>query len=570
MKSTNQSTSFRTLVGRTVLWCCFLLLSNTVVAQEKPMQNVTKFDKDVYFRTDVCDRQTELYQNNLKIADALQGKNLSVAFTKYTQPYEDRLFNLDKEGRLPVDKPGLFVIIMDELASRAGFTWRDTFVALEPMDPEVDTNRTWSDMLKWSIDTFDISVDNWAKTVKRMRRGVAFPEGWYDSSLVIVERIDPSSQDVDMWSFLTPFQSGVWIMLVVAILATGVLYWMLEQLNRESDTQQLEKKPLTTIFLSALTFVGHFDFSPGTHSARLLALSYTFFTLIMVSAYTANLASFLVARQTPNFSIESLSQAVRLDIPVCIQASSNHDEIISEMYPGINLVRKRFEGDVFMGVKNGECRIAVVPVNTYEVYVRTNTINKDCSLKSDKRVITILNAGIATAFDSGSNCTSLIDNVIDLHMTQMKADGFIESAWNNHLSKIGDSSCLAEEATVTEQELKGGGDPENVSLSLEEMAGIFILHAGLSALAMIVSLVRFFIVKRKNPEEMLAKLGVSEEGLKESFGLAQQQDEVSTTLGSGGSSENQKNGQNARASPSVPPAGFPPEPISGPNQYWDP
>ena len=389
-----------------------------------------------------------------------------------------------------------------------------------------------------------------------MRRGVAFPEGWYDSSLVMVERIDPDEQDVNMWSFLTPFQTPVWIMIVVAIVATGIMYWMLERLNRESDTAQLERKPITTIFLSALTFMGHFDFSPGTHAARVLALSYTFFTLLVVSSYTANLASFLVARQTPNFSVKSLSQAVRFDVPVCVQASSNQDELLVEMHPGIKLVRKRFEGEVFEGVKNGECRIAVTPVNTYEVYVRTNTVNKDCSLKSDKSVITILGAGIATAIDTGTYCTSLIDNVIDLHMTQMKADGFIEQAWNTHLSRIGDSSCLAEESSVTEQQLKGG-DSDNAPLSLAEMAGIFICHAILSILALAVSLVRFFLVKKEDPQTMLEKLGLAD-------------DEVTNPQENGMSEHQKSNTKETPIEGHLPVAGTQHEHISGPNHFWDP
>lgn len=187
-------------------------------------------------------------------------------------------------------------------------------------------------------------------------------------------------------------------------------------------------------------------------------------------------------------------------------------------------------------------------MNTYEVYARTNTINKNCNLKSDKRVIQILSAGIATAIDSGSNCTSLIDNVIDLHMTQMKADGFIEQAWNTHLSRVGDASCLAEEGSIAEQQLKGG-DEENTSLSFEEMAGIFILHAILSVVALAVSLVRFFLVKKENPEAMLQALGTKTEEEKMQQELGRKGD-VGPSRKSSSSTDR--------------------SPIVGPNQFWDP
>lgn len=160
MEYRKQRMRLRALVSLPAVLLLVCLLVSNAVAQQKPVAEVKRFDEDVFFRTDVCDRQIQLYQNSLEIANALRGLNLSVAMTHYTKPYEDKLFNLDSDGKIPVDRPGLFVIIMDELASRAGFNWRDSFVALEPVDPETD-NRTWTDMLEWSINTFDISVDNW-------------------------------------------------------------------------------------------------------------------------------------------------------------------------------------------------------------------------------------------------------------------------------------------------------------------------------------------------------------------------------------------------------------------------
>ena len=475
---------------------------------------VRRFDESINERTDVCGRQKMLYQDNTTIARALDGLNLTVAITKYTQPYEDSFFNLDEDGYIPEENPGLFVIILDELARRAGFNWRDSFVAIDAVDmTKENQNRTMSELLAWQVQSFDMSVDNWSKTVSRLRRGIAFPEGWYDSSLILIERTDPNREDVNMWSFLTPFQLGVWIMIGVAIVVTGLMYWMLERLNADSDKDQLENKPLTTIFLSALTFTGNFNFHPNTHAARLLSLSWTFWALVVVATYTANLASFLVARRTPEFTIKSVGQAVRFNVPICVHGTSNQDELLTESYADILLVRKQTEREVFQGLIDGDCRIAVAPVNAFELYVRS-PINSDCSIKSDKRVIEILSGGLATAIDSGTLCTSLIDNVLDLYMTQMKADGFMEKVWNNHLIKVGDQTCLAEEdipGTGLTGGLSGDLDTETVSLTLEEMAGIFILHGICASLALVFALVRFFLVKKKEPQEMLERLGLAKE-----------------------------------------------------------
>lgn len=188
---------------------------------------------------------------------------------------------------------------------------------------------------------------------------------------------------------------------------------------------------------------------------------------MVASSYTANLASFLVARRTPEIQIRSIEQAVRFNVPVCVHGASNQDELLNESFADIMLVRKRVEREVYEGLLAGECRVAVASVNSYEMYARSN-VNKDCSLISDKRVIEILSGGFATAIDSGTMCTSLIDAVIDLYMTQMKADGFIEKVWNTNLQRVGGVSCLAEGGSIVGEGVGGltGGNDEEQTVSL--------------------------------------------------------------------------------------------------------
>lgn len=108
----------------------------------------------------MCERQRMVYNDEIDIDQALAGLNLTVAITQYTKPFEDKFFNLDENGAIPEQNPGLFVILMDELAKRAGFSWRDSFVAIEAIDLTADkVNRTWTDLLEWQVNTFDISVE---------------------------------------------------------------------------------------------------------------------------------------------------------------------------------------------------------------------------------------------------------------------------------------------------------------------------------------------------------------------------------------------------------------------------
>jgi len=75
-------------------------------------------------------------------------------------------------------------LMMDEVARRENFTWRNSFAVNEfsPIENETD----FSDLLSWTTNTYDISGDWWQHTFQRASQGVVFSTGWYDASLLLV------------------------------------------------------------------------------------------------------------------------------------------------------------------------------------------------------------------------------------------------------------------------------------------------------------------------------------------------------------------------------------------------
>jgi hypothetical protein len=237
---------------------------------------VQKFDSAAggTYRTNICAQQQPLFEEQIELGDALRGLDLSVAITNYQGvPNEERFFALDDvTGGIRTSDPGLFVVILDELARRAGFRWRHSFAAIRPLSAAVDGNKTWTDLLEWEIDHFDIAAEYWGRSEARMALGISFPKGWYDGSIILAQTKDTSNQDnSSFWSFLLPFDGKVWLAIIAAILFTGLMYFVLERVNVESDERELENKPAAAIFLAALTFTGHFQFQPNTTAARLLS-----------------------------------------------------------------------------------------------------------------------------------------------------------------------------------------------------------------------------------------------------------------------------------------------------------
>jgi len=199
------------------------LLLRTIRAQERPFAEVDKFDINTpNYRSSLCGRQYQLAQGEVALEDALQGVELSVAITNYYGvPNEDKFFALSEDGRIKERDPGLFVVILDEIAQRAGFTWRNSFVEVRPLNATIDVNKTWTDVLKWETDHFDIAADYFGKSTARMALGISFPKGWYDGSVILswssAKQTAKSPYD-KYWSFLKPFDGLVWLAIVAAIL----------------------------------------------------------------------------------------------------------------------------------------------------------------------------------------------------------------------------------------------------------------------------------------------------------------------------------------------------------------
>ena len=495
-----------TMTFTTTLFFFFFFMATTV-AQEAPTLNLVDpfdYNSTFNFRTNVCSRQALLTNGQVELRDALQGLNLSVAMDNYagTGWNEENFFALSPEGIINAEDPGLFVVILDEIARRAGFAWRDSYAAIPPPPP----THSWSDLLQWEVTHYDVAVDYWAKSVERMSRGISFPHGWYDGAIIMVAREQVEEDPFDVYSFLVPFEWTIWCAIVGAIFVTGLIYFFLERLDPNADDRNLEDKPWTNIFLAALTFTGHMSYQPNTTPSRILVMSWGFWTIIVLSAYTANMASFLVSQNSKAPRISTIEEALLTSTPLCVQRGAVIDDLLTDKYPELNLVRKDTEGGMFEGLGlgwysgQGGCGALLTNLGTYDVYRTQASTNADCSLASDQRVLMSLPAGFATAVDSAIQCTSLISYVMDLHLQEMRQDGFIDGAWDAHIEKVATKTCPAVTQSVADSR---AAKSQGFSLTIKDMGGIFCFHFAMSALALLFAFYQRYQTSRLEPEKKL-------------------------------------------------------------------
>jgi Ligand-gated ion channel len=412
-------------------------------------------------RQNVCDRHAAYQNGSVPLKDALKGLKLNALIMS------GEFFFYDEETGIDETKTGILELLLDELADRAGFTWRDSFgVQYGPEDG------SWLELLLWGTESYDISCDWWAESLERLRLGVQFLTPWYDSSLVLLtKRVDEViSDEIVLSNWLLPYETSVWLLTILTVILSGLVHQWLEWLQDERDDRSLWEWWLENWYLSALNFTQTYEFQPKTLASRLFGVSMAIWALVMTATYTANLASLLVARKPASVVIENVEQAAVYGLPICLMAGTYADTIIKNDYQSALRILKYSEDSLYQGLHNGECAFIATSLRSYEKYKKIKRFNPTCDLVrvgEPTYTITDGSAGFAMRGDAGELCSSLISQVINYHMKSIIEEGVLADLWDRENKRtqtfdcdlVDPSSFLSVTDEPTEIPTKAPGEP---------------------------------------------------------------------------------------------------------------
>ena len=152
---------------------------------------------------------------------------------------------------------------------------------------------------------------------------------------------------------------------------------------------------------------------------------------------------------------------------------------VSGKYPNMNLVYGDDFDATYENLRNGKCLMMAARAADWDMFQRNAALNPDCSLKWIGRAEMVNSAGPASKIDVGEYCSSFVNHVIDIHMYEMIADGFVEEAWNNHVEALATNKCLDSDTSSTDE----AGNSR--SLRPIDVGGIFLIHVCVCLLAII-------------------------------------------------------------------------------------
>merc|ERR1711981_673475 len=100
-----------------------------------------------------------------------------------------------------------------------------------------------------------------------------------------------------MFTFLQPFTNGLWLAIVALSLVSGIVLYAVEYNSTRSqdyaEATHWSQGVAVSVYLAFALFTGTGGHAPATRGGRCLGVAMGFVFVVVLAAYTANLAAFL-------------------------------------------------------------------------------------------------------------------------------------------------------------------------------------------------------------------------------------------------------------------------------------
>ncbi|XP_051242350.1 glutamate receptor 2-like isoform X1 [Dicentrarchus labrax] len=319
----------------------------------------------------------------------------------------------------------------------------------------------------------------------------------------------PQKSKPGVFSFLDPLAYEIWMCIVFAYIGVSVVLFLVSRFSPYEWTLEEPEDgalPLTTestnefgIFNSLWFSLGAFmrqgcDISPRSLSGRIVGGVWWFFTLIIISSYTANLAAFLTVERmvSPIESAEDLAKQTEIAYGTLDSGSTKEFfrrskialfdkmwQYMKSAEPSV-FVKKTSEG--VLRVRKSKGKYAYLLESTMNEYIEQR---KPCDTMKVGGNLDSKGYGIATPKGSP------LRNAVNLAVLKLNEQGLLDKLKNKWWYDKGECGS-------------GGGESKEKTsaLSLSNVAGVFYILVGGLGLAMMVALVEFCYKSRAEAKKM--------------------------------------------------------------------
>ncbi|XP_031410561.1 glutamate receptor 3 isoform X3 [Meleagris gallopavo] len=321
----------------------------------------------------------------------------------------------------------------------------------------------------------------------------------------------PQKSKPGVFSFLDPLAYEIWMCIVFAYIGVSVVLflvsrfspyeWHLEDGSEEPRDPQNPPDPPNEfgIFNSLWFSLGAFmqqgcDISPRSLSGRIVGGVWWFFTLIIISSYTANLAAFLTVERmvSPIESAEDLAKQTEIAYGTLDSGSTKeffrrskiavYEKMWSYMKSAEPSVFTKTTADGVARVRKSKGKFAFLLESTMNEYIEQR---KPCDTMKVGGNLDSKGYGVATPKGSA------LRTPVNLAVLKLSEQGILDKLKNKWWYDKGE--CGAKDS---------GSKDKTSALSLSNVAGVFYILVGGLGLAMMVALIEFCYKSRAESKRM--------------------------------------------------------------------
>ncbi|XP_044270331.1 glutamate receptor ionotropic, kainate 2-like isoform X5 [Tribolium madens] len=393
---------------------------------------------------------------------------------------------------------GFCIDLLREIASMVGFEYRIVLVPDSKYGViDLETGE-WNGIVRQLMDKkADLAVGS--MTINYARESVIdFTKPFMNLGISILFKV-PTDKESAFFSFLNPLGFDIWIFVGGAFFMSSFTLFTLARFTPYEWVYPQPRKR-TTYLVNQLNMSNSFWFATGTllrqpsgvnpqaTSTRIVGGIWWFFTLIIISSYTANLAAFLTVERmiTPIENAEDL--AGQTEIPYGTLESGStmtffRDSMI-ETYKKMWRFMENRKPSVF--VPTYEEGIQRVLEGNYAFLMESTmldyTVQRDCNLTQIGGLLDSKGYGIATPMGSPWR------DKISLAILELQEKGEIQMLYDKWWKNTGETCSRNEK----------GKESKANSLGVDNIGGVFVVLLCGLAFAVIIAICEFCYNSKKN------------------------------------------------------------------------
>ncbi|KAK6326114.1 hypothetical protein J4Q44_G00017590 [Coregonus suidteri] len=430
-------------------------------------------------------------RKGMNITDSLANRSLVIT-TILEEPYV--MLKKSDKALVANDRfEGFCIDLLKELASILGFTYEIRLVPDGRYGSQDDKGQ-WNGMIKELMEhRADLAVAPLTITYLR-EKVVDFSKPFMSMGISILYR-KPNTTNNGFFSFLNPMTPDIWVYILLAYLGVSCVLFVIARFSPYEWYDAHPCNPGSDVVENNFTLLNSFWFGVGSLmqqgselmpkalSTRIIGGIWWFFTLIIISSYTANLAAFLTVERmvSPVDSADDIAKQTKIEYGVVKDGATMSFFKKSKVSTFEKMWAFMSSKQSTSLVKSIEDGIQRVLKSDYALLMESTTIDyitrQNCNLTQVGGIIDSKGYGIGTPMGSPyrDKVTIAILSILEdgrLHMLK-------EKWWSG-------SSCLDEE----HRESAG-------PMGIQNLGGIFIVLASGLVLSVFVAIAEFIYKLRK-------------------------------------------------------------------------